>query len=246
MNKILEKLRTSESKNDIAKMLAVFIAAFLILFFVFNFSAIISSVSYTLTGGDEDAENEMLTNMYIAMYGYEARLKRGEISEEIPVISNDSSIGNSMAGSNSTAQAAQVVAGNYIYIPKINVRAPIVIGNSANQTQALKDLQKGVLLYSGSALPGQGGTTTIIGHSSSNWPTAKYGTIFSLLGKLNNGDTVQISFNGVNYVYKVNSKKTGSAAELTNVSTGSDLVLGTCWPIGTAQGRIVITANLVQ
>ncbi|MFH1429084.1 MAG: sortase [Candidatus Margulisiibacteriota bacterium] len=246
MSKILEKLRVLKFKDDIGKTLAVFIVAFLVLFFVFNFSAIISSVRYAFTGGDVDAENEMLTNMYREMYGYEARLKRGEISEEVPTIPVNNPANNSAVISNSTTRTAQVIAGNYIYIPKINVKAPIVIGNSTDQAQALKDLQKGVLLYPGSALPGQGGTTTIIGHSSSNWPTAKYGTIFSLLNKLNNGDTIQISFNGVNYAYQVNGKKTGSATELANASTGEDLILGTCWPIGTDKGRIIITASILR
>lgn len=265
MNKILKKLRVLKFRNDTMKMLAIFFFSFLVLFFVFNFSAIFSSINYSLKGGNEEAQNEMLTNMYREMYGYEARIKRGEITEETyssPVPSgvdnsatvlyptNANNVNNAASINNATAntlatQPGQVIAGNYIYIPKINVRAPIVFGKSTDQNRILKDLKSGVLLYPGSTVPGGNGTTVIVGHSSSNSPTAKYGTVFSLLNKLVVGDTIQISYSGVNYIYQINGKRTGSAQELANASTGEDLILGTCWPIGTDKGRIVVTASLL-
>ena len=79
-------------------------------------------------------------------------------------------------------------------------------GSDQNTSKILKDLENGVLMYPGSAMPGKGGTV-IVGHSSSNSPWNKYSNVFSLLNRLQVGDLIYISHNDKNYVYTVSNKK---------------------------------------
>ncbi len=60
------------------------------------------------------------------------------------------------------------------------------------------------------------------------------------------GDLVYVNYADQHYVYEVNSKKTGSVFSLSNADMVGDLILSSCWPVGTDKGRIVIVANLVQ
>ena len=55
-----------------------------------------------------------------------------------------------------------------------------------------------------------------------------------------------INYQSKQLVYNVTSKKIGSVGELSAANISGDLVLGTCWPVGTDRNRIVVMANLVR
>lgn len=213
--------------------LGVFVAAFVILVGIFNAPAILSSVSYRLTYSEEE-ENQRLTDQYRSLYGQQARA----VATDQPVS------GTPTPTPKRSVQVAPRKPG-LISISKIGVSAPVLEVSSAADAVVLKALKNGVVMYPGSADPGSG-TTVIIGHSSSPPPWTKYSAIFSRLEKLTRDDIINISFGGKDYTYRVSGIEHGSVEELLNSGIVGDLILSSCWPIGTDQGRIVVIAKLIR
>ncbi len=133
-----------------------------------------------------------------------------------------------------------------IIIPDINVNAPIVFPETTDEKKLLQELGKGVVFYPDSVLPGQNGNTIILGHSSAYpWDKGKYGSVFSLLGQLKSGGQIIIFYQKHKYVYRVITKEIFKKnAQISVQNENSQLVLISCWPIGTAWKRIVIMAEL--
>ena len=64
-----------------------------------------------------------------------------------------------------------------LVIPKIGIKAPIVLTKHTDEYMLQKELEKGVVKYPGS--------NVILGHSSAfPWYRGNYGSVFSLLNKL--------------------------------------------------------------
>ena len=156
----------------------------------------------------------------------------------------------SSAGQNQSAQTKNVSfqSENYIQIPKINVKAPLVFAFGTGQKELNQALNQGVVVYPGSAQPGQEGELFITGHSSTYiWNKTSYGQIFSLLDKLEAGDIVSVFYQGQQYDYRLTSKEILSPAK-TKVSEtrSSSLALMTCWPPGTTLKRLVVRGELIE
>ncbi|KKR10397.1 MAG: hypothetical protein UT37_C0002G0006 [Parcubacteria group bacterium GW2011_GWA2_39_18] len=131
-------------------------------------------------------------------------------------------------------------------IPSLSISAPIVFSKSKQEADLQKDLEEGVVLYPGSVKPGENGTMVIIGHSSSYpWYKGGYGSIFSLLEKLKVGDEITIVYNDKNYEYIVKDqiKAAVQSIQLLQIQN-SDLILMSCWPVGTNSIRIAVSADL--
>lgn len=212
------------TKGQLARLLTVFLVSFVLVMTVLNVQAITQQAQYVMnmfSDRDEISETEFLLNFYHNL--------EDEKRSQIPIEAEEN-----------------LIAENSIYIPKTNTRAPIIVGRSKNSQDILEDLKNGAVIYPDSSLPGQGGTTSILGHSSSNLPWNEYSNIFSLLYKLEAGDLIYLKYEGDFFVYQVGKKMTGSVFTLSKADLGGDLVLSSCWPVGTDQGRIVVVANLVQ
>ena len=145
---------------------------------------------------------------------------------------------------------------NYPYslsIPSIGVNVPMILESTINRDKIFSQLEKGVVHYAETPLPGQKGTAVIIGHSSVYpWYQGKYGHIFASLSKLQNGDIIQVDNNGEIFNYKVSrsiifSPKSVDDFELRSLeyTDGSSIVLMTCWPTGTNAKRVAVRADLV-
>ena len=139
---------------------------------------------------------------------------------------------------------------NSIEIPKIGIEAPVVLVRDNNEENLKSALEKGVLLYPDSALPGEQGRTIILGHSApSGWPQINYDWVFSNLGELETGNEFYIYFNHQRYSYKVIKKYFLARGEeipsslLTN--SKSMVILLSCWPPGKDQERIAVQAELI-
>lgn len=229
---------------SVARTVLVFGVSFVALFFIFNFPSILSSVGSNFES--EEAKNERITAMYRELYGYQSHPEMvNQAIASTPVVTSVPVTQYNNDRPQSGVAHAQDSLGDVLLIPKLNVQTPIVIGASADASRILGDLEHGAVLYPGSAVPGKG-MSVIIGHSSSDNPWAKYGKIFSGLGKLTPGDIIVIKHEGKDLTYVVNDKKTGSADKLGQAGVSGDLVLATCWPIGTDKERILITAQLTK
>ncbi|PJE59881.1 MAG: hypothetical protein COU85_01225 [Candidatus Portnoybacteria bacterium CG10_big_fil_rev_8_21_14_0_10_44_7] len=138
---------------------------------------------------------------------------------------------------------------NKIEIGKINVSAPLVFPQGAKEKDINYALDNGVIVYPGSVLPPDFGNLFLTGHSSVYfWNKTPYGQIFSQLYQLTKGDKITIHLNGYAYEYVVTEStiKKADRVELAQYINRHSLTLMTCWPVGTANKRLVVTAELVS
>ena len=140
---------------------------------------------------------------------------------------------------------------NSIEIPTINISAPVVIGESADNTILEENLNRGPVYYPGSVLPGENGQIVILGHSAPpNWPHIKYDWVFSDIEKLNSGDKIILYFNNTKYIYIVKTKNIIKAGQdIGNVGlsgTNNILTIISCWPPGKNYQRITVSAELMK
>jgi LPXTG-site transpeptidase (sortase) family protein len=236
---------------------------FLVLIIFINTGLILdkmSNLSYYINPDKKNEEYEQLTKELMALYSsmaieyYQENFSLNSFVvdnsnlsiNQLQAQNSQNESGNFPSDSNSKENITLNSLNNYIYIPRININAPLIKGTSADEKTILNQLKNGVLIYPGSSLPGEGKNTIIIGHSSSNVPWQKYGRIFSKLPELASNDIIIINYNGKKYEYRVNQKFKGSVQELVSLNIQSDLILGTCWPIGSDEKRIIVTASLLN
>ena len=141
-----------------------------------------------------------------------------------------------------------------VLIPKLNVKAPIVMNlPSLAEDVAQASLKNGVIHYpipGASSLPGQNGNTVILGHSSSDiFSEGNYGFIFVLLNRLSAGDLFYIDFDGTRYAYSVERQEIIAPNDLARLNLGLDqpyATLITCDPIGTNINRLLIIGRQIS
>ncbi len=146
----------------------------------------------------------------------------------------------------SVAPVATVTGTPTLTIPKINVSAPVVFAKSNVEASIQKDLEGGVVHYSGTAIPGENGNSVIFGHSSNDWwEPGNYKFVFVLLDKLVLGDTFTVSNNGVQYIYQVTETKIVQPTDVAvlNGNGTAEMTLITCTPPGTSWKRLVVKAK---
>jgi len=158
--------------------------------------------------------------------------------------------GDSAAISANTASEA-VGPEPLIIIPKINVSAPVVYDvQTFDEAQVQKALERGVVHYGTTAVPGQLGNNVIVGHSSNNWwASGKYKFAFVLLDKLEVGDTFTLHYQSKRYVYEVGQKRVVEPNDTSVLSQQTDVpvtTLITCTPAGTSLRRLIITAKQIS
>lgn len=143
----------------------------------------------------------------------------------------------------------QTITEYSLAIPEVNITAAkVIIGG--------EDLNKGLIHYPGTALPGQAGSTVIFGHSVLRQfynPSVKnpnrYMSIFSKIMTLDIGQPIYLDYGQTRYTYVVADKVQVEPEDvfiLEQRYNGSDLKLITCVPEGTYLRRGVVIANLTS
>jgi LPXTG-site transpeptidase (sortase) family protein len=142
-----------------------------------------------------------------------------------------------------------------ILIPKIGKNIPLVNVEHFDATNSeewhkifMRELEKGIIKYPGSADPGAEGNSFIFWHSS-NYPWAKwdYNNVFALLNELNAWDEIIVFFKQKKYVYVVCEKnivKPWHVSSLGDIPNKKQLTLMTCWPLGTTLNRLLVITEL--
>lgn len=147
-------------------------------------------------------------------------------------------------GTKAESQAPQLL------IAKIKVKAPVIYNDKlATEDEFQLALRDGVLHFPQTGRPGQRGNNVIIGHSSGSlWRPGNYKFVFSLLGKLEVKDTIQIDYEGIRYTYEVSAKEIVEPDQVSVLAGSNDyrLTLITCYPVGTNKQRLVITAKQIS
>lgn len=134
-----------------------------------------------------------------------------------------------------------------IAIESIKAHAPLILNvNPWDQAEYLKALSNGVAHAAGTALPGENGTVYLFAHSSdAPWRLTRYNTVFFKLNNLTTGDEISIQIDGKKFNYHVREKKVVWPTEteyLTNIER-NQLILQTCYPIGTDLKRLLVFAD---
>lgn len=149
--------------------------------------------------------------------------------------------------------AVQVGPEPKLIIPKINVDVPVVYGIGNDHASQMAAMEKGIAHFAipgASSVPGQVGNTPLAGHSSNDiFGAGEYKFIFAQLEKLENGDTIYANYEGTRYTYTVTKKEIVTPAEVSKLTYPTDkpvMTLITCWPIGTANKRLLVTAEQVS
>ena len=103
-----------------------------------------------------------------------------------------------------------------IIIPKIAAVAPIIDEvDSQDPKSYLPALYKGVAHAKGTAYPGQKGNVYLFAHSTDAfYNVGRYNAVFYLIGKLENGDEIDIYYKDQKIVYEVYEKKVVGADDI--------------------------------
>lgn len=135
-----------------------------------------------------------------------------------------------------------------ITIPKIGLVSDIVPNVDTTSEEIYKQkLKYGVAHANGSYLPGQNGMVFLFAHSTDSIARMlEYNAKFMDIYKLEIGDGVQINYQGKLYQYNIINKIIINPNDLELIrQANSDLVLSTCWPLGTNWQRLILFADQI-
>jgi sortase A len=141
---------------------------------------------------------------------------------------------------------------NVSKIQHFTISIPALKIENATVTIGGEDLNESLIQYPGTALPGRPGNTAIFGHSILPifYNPKNYISMFSLLPTLKNGDEINIDYDGVSYVYKVEKMFEVMPTDIQVLDqdySDSFVTLVTCVPPGHPSDpkRLIVRARVV-
>jgi LPXTG-site transpeptidase (sortase) family protein len=233
---------------------------FIVLLVTSNYSAYFSLIkSYVFSDSLERSKESLISSVEagsLSLSDGEYRKKAQELETKS---GNQHSINQLLAKSNEEDVSLNIDITPYenrIIIPKIwknipllDIKQQVVSGHSELEDIFMKDLEKWVIRYPGSAKPWDIGNAFIFGHSSNfPWVPWEYNDVFALLDHLENGDQIIVYYKQKKFVYEVQWKTTitpGDVTVLKKESKDAELSVMTCWPVGTTLKRLVVNAKLI-
>lgn len=147
---------------------------------------------------------------------------------------------------------------NRLIIPDLNINVPLVDAEANGRVdfsdESFDDeLTQGVVKYPTTPKPGSEGNTLIFGHTSTEWwKKNPYGVVFRNIPKLKPGQRFQVIWNGQLTTYEMVERKVvlpKNVEEYYNLFADkgeSYLTLMGCYPIGTADKRMMVVAKKVE
>lgn len=140
-----------------------------------------------------------------------------------------------------------------LIVPKIAVDVPIVWDVTPKYDSQMAAMKKGVAWFNikgASARPGEVGNTVLSGHSSNDiFDDGAYPFVFARLDQVSKGDTVYINYEGTRYTYIITEKRVVMPNQVNALTTPVSkpiVTLITCTPLGTADKRLLVTAEQVS
>ena len=201
---------------------------------IFRISAVICGISGVI----------ILLGVMVPIVGYKPVTRKNQtvLGSQSPDYTQAS---NWFTGGSKVDFVAQKVAFYNLTIPKLRIDNALVgIGG--------EDLSKSLIQYPGTALPGKEGNTVIFGHSILPlfYNPKSYMAIFSTLPTLKIGDQISVNYDGVSYIYKVETMFEVHPTDiqvLEQDNSDSFLTLVTCVPPGDPRDprRLIVRARIV-
>lgn len=137
-------------------------------------------------------------------------------------------------------------------IPSLGISAPVIYNVEQSEDAFQVALQRGVVHYPGSGLPGEVGNVYIFGHSSDYaWSKGEFKSVFAVLPKIEKGAEIKLTDSkGFMYTYLVTNQFVVGPKDVSVLSQDTKgkrmLTVQTSYPIGTALKRYVVQAELRQ
>lgn len=147
---------------------------------------------------------------------------------------------------------------NRLIIPDLNLNVPLVDTDNAGKIDFSDEnfddeLERGVVKYPTTPTPGQKWNTLLFGHSSTEWwKKNEYWFVFRHLPRLKVGQRFQVIWNGQLTTYEMVERKVvlpknvEEYYHLFSEKNESYLTLMGCYPIGTADKRMMVVAKKVE
>lgn len=224
-------MENKEKKKKIKSIARIFIAIYLLSFFIINWNDVSWIFNYKAVYG-------LMDDFFTPYQNAQASLASSNFYLNRPS-------GNNLKASEIVkAKFTYSEKNNILEIPKIGISVPIIFSQNTEQKSLLEDLNKGVVYYPGSVLPEESGQSVILGHSAPpNWPKIKQDTVFSELDNLSPGDKIIVYINNKRYTYTV--KRTDILEKGQEiVSEDNSLALVSCYPPGKDLQRITVQAEI--
>lgn len=137
-------------------------------------------------------------------------------------------------------------------VQHFTITIPILKINDATVTIGGEDLNESLIQYPGTALPGRPGNTVIFGHSILPifYNPKNYISIFSLLPTLKIGDEIRVNYDGITYLYEIETMFEVMPTDLQVLDqdySDSFITLVTCVPPGHPSDpkRLIVRARIV-
>jgi len=137
-----------------------------------------------------------------------------------------------------------------IIIPKINANAKIFANvDPFEEKEFLPILRQGIAHAKGTGFPGEGKNIYLFAHSTDSFFNFnKYNAVFYLIGKLEEGDEIDIFYQGKLFKYSVFEKMVVVPQEIQYLKPENEeiLTLQTCYPPGTTLKRLIVRAKKLE
>lgn len=147
---------------------------------------------------------------------------------------------------------------NRLIIPDLNINVPLIDAEANGRVDFSNEdfddeLTKWVVKYPTTPTPGQNWNTLLFGHTSTErWKKNAYGVVFRNIPKLKIWQRFQIIWNGQLTTYEMVERKVvlpKNVEEYYNLFADKDesyVTLMGCYPIGTANQRMMVVAKKVE
>lgn len=246
------QIQDKQSKSkvwSIFKMISILLGIFIFIYLFLNFPAIVKRLSYYYqkSTGSKPAVQTIVPDTV-----NKNLLFLDTVTNYAPEKDNTKNVERNIPSKNDLGLSG--LENDQLWVPKIDVKAPIVWDSPVDEATMLNNLKYGVVHYKGTTKPGEvaddgKGNVFISGHSSYYWwDDGKYKTVFANLDQLNEGDEIAIGYEDIAYVYKVVEKKEVDPNDVSVLAQNTEkptLSLMTCVPVGTNLRRLIIKAELM-
>lgn len=131
-----------------------------------------------------------------------------------------------------------------ISIPKLKIK-------DVTSTVGAEDLNRSLIHYGGTGMPGEYGTGIVFGHSILPvfYDPGSYRAIFSTIHTLEIGDKIIVNYDGIEFTYIVYDKQIVDPTDFAILEQHFDnsyLNLVSCYPPGTYYKRLVVKTRLLR
>lgn len=142
------------------------------------------------------------------------------------------------------AKTTPAVTAYFLSIPKIGI-------SNAKVSTTNNNLSSNLVHYGGTSVPPNKGNAVIFGHSTlpQLYKANDYKTIFANIHSLEANDSLELTIEGVRYVYKIFEISITDPSDTSFFTQNFDdnyLTVVTCTPPGTTWKRLILKARMVQ